>query len=534
MTDGDVPMKSGSNDLPITIGAQLTRDTTVDTDVCVIGSGCGGASLACRLAEAGVRVVVVEQGGYWGSRDFDQRELHMLAKIDGGRGLDTSVDGSAAFTYGNNVGGASVHYWADSYRTPEDRLQQWAERFGVTGHGAVDLAPHFDQIERDLHVHVTDDGFVNTMNAKLHEGATALGWDIKRVPQARKGCVRSGHCMQGCAYDAKQSQLVTYLPRALAAGAQVFADVRAVQLTSTGPALTGRTERLECVVVDRATGLPTGVRLTVKAKAFVVAAGGLSTPELLLRQAGLKARLPHLGEHFFCNPCAQVHAVFDEDIVQWRNIPAAWGVEQFRLATTKDGSYVEGGYLLMANQLHPATLAACLLVDGARQREIMRGYKKLGGTIAWIDDADVDCEGRVWLEGDRRRVQVPLDGGNGRRLRDAFKKQAQLLFRVGAKEVFFGDVHDTRLTRVDQIDDAVARLDLRPARHVLAAPHPGGAARMGTDPATSVVGVDHRVHGSDNVYVADPSVLPTPPSMDPSLTIMAFSFVAADVIRGRL
>ena len=95
MTTSDATAHSGSNDLPITIGAQLTTDRTIDTDVCVVGSGCGGASLACRLAEAGVRVVVVEQGGYWGSRDFDQRELHMLAKIDGGRGLDTSADGGA-------------------------------------------------------------------------------------------------------------------------------------------------------------------------------------------------------------------------------------------------------------------------------------------------------------------------------------------------------------------------------------------------------------------------------------------------------
>jgi len=57
---------------------------------------------------------------------------------------------------------------------------------------------------------------------------------------------------------------------------------------------------------------------------------------------------------------------------------------------------------------------------------------------------------------------------------------------------------------------------------------------MGPDPQTCVVAVDHRIHGSDNVYVADPSVLPTPPSMDPSLTIMAFSFVAADILRSRL
>ena len=59
MTASDVNTRSGSNDLPITIGTQLTADRTVDTDVCVVGSGCGGASLACRLAEAGVRVVVV-------------------------------------------------------------------------------------------------------------------------------------------------------------------------------------------------------------------------------------------------------------------------------------------------------------------------------------------------------------------------------------------------------------------------------------------------------------------------------------------
>jgi len=529
---------TSSNDLAITIGAQLTSDTVVGADVCVIGSGCGGASLACRLAEAGHRVIVVEQGAYWGSRDFDQREVHMLAKIDGGRGLDTSADGGAAMTYGHNVGGASVHYWADSYRTPADRLQRWADH-GVTGHSLEALAPHFDQIEQDLNVHTVDDGSVNTMNQKLHDGAVAFGWDVKRVPQARRGCIRSGHCMQGCAYDAKQSQLVTYLPRAIAAGARVFADVRAQRLSSTKEAVQGTAEQLVCAVVDRASGTPTGVTLTIKARVFVVAGGGYATPEFLLRQPGLKQRLPHLGEHFFCNPCAQVHGVFDHDIIQWRNIPAAWGVEHFRRATTTvDGSYVEGGYLLMANQLHPATLAACLLVDGARQREIMRGYPRLGGTIAWIDDAEPDCEGRVWLDGDvetgRRRIHVPLDGGNGRRLRDAFLKQAHLLFQVGATEVFFGDVDDTRLTSKDQVAAAVARLDLRPARNVFAAPHPGGAARMGRDASDSVVGSDHRLHGSDNVYVADPSVFPTPPSMDPSLTIMAFSFVAADVIGARL
>ncbi|HEY1098419.1 MAG TPA: GMC family oxidoreductase [Myxococcota bacterium] len=519
-----------SVDLPITVGTQLHNDTVDEADVVVIGSGCGGAALACRLAEAGKKVIVVEQGGYHARTDFDQRELHMLAKIDGGRGLDAASDGGVSFTYGNNVGGASVHYWADSFRTPPDRLAYWQREYGMTGHDLATLTPHFATIENDLNVHLADDGYVNPMNAKVRDAARALGWHVEKVPQARRGCVRSGHCMQGCAYDAKQSQLVTYIPRALSAGARLYADVRALRFSST----TGTCRTLECAVLDRSSGLPTGVKLTLKAKAFVVAGGGYATPELLLRQPGVKERLPHLGEHFFCNPCAQAHAFFDDDITQWRNIPAAWGVEQFRLPTYANGAWVEGGYLLMANQLHPGMLAACLLVSPRRQREIMGQYKRLGGTIAWIDDVET---GRVRLDGGldaRRVIDMPLDGDNGRRLRDAWRKQARLLFKAGAREVFFGDVNDTRLSPGDDVDAGVAGIDLRPGRNVFAAPHPGGACRMATSAAHGVVDMEHRLFGSDNIYVADPSVWPSPPSVDPSLTIMAFSFVCADIIRDRV
>lgn len=519
-------------------GHELEADVVEACDVCVIGSGCGGATLAASLAEQGLDVVILEAGGYYTRRDFDQREDHMLAKIDGGRGLDTSVDGSISMTYGNNVGGASVHYWADSYRTPADRLELWAREHGLQGHGLDVLTPHFERIERDLNVHLPEDRHVNRMNSLLHEGATKLGWNVARVPQARKGCVGSGHCMQGCAYDAKQSQLVTHVPRAVELGARLYADARARTLRWEG----ARATSLEAEGVDRATGRPSGRTIRVDAKAFAVAAGGYGTPVFLLRQ-GLKERLPALGEHFFCNPCPMVHALFDEEIVQWRNIPAAWGVEEWRLARfAADGAYVEGGYLLMANQLQPATLAAVLPGFGAPHRRLMLALPRLGGTIAWIDDyvrppvgrsatAAAGGEGgRIALDGERPRVHVPLTGLNALQIRDAWRKQAALLFAVGAKELAFGDVRDTRITRADEIDAAVAAIALRPGQNLLAAPHPGGAARMGADPATSVVGFDHRVHGTDNVYVTDPSVFPTPPSVDPSLTIMAFSYVAAGSI----
>ena len=504
----------------------LGADVVEKCDVCVIGTGCGGATLGVRLAEAGKDVVFLERGGYYTHEDFDQREDDMLAKIDGGRGLDMSDDGSVQRLYGNNVGGASVHYWADSYRTPPDRLELWAKKYGLEGHGEADLAPHFDVLERDLNIHEAEERYRNRMNQLLKIGAEKLGWRGHAVPQARKPCIGSGYCAQGCAYDFKQSQLVTHVARAIAAGARVYADTEARSLVQSGSKVTA----LEGAVLDRGSGVPNGRKVRVEAKAFVLAAGGYGSPVFLLRN-GFKSRLRAVGEHTYCNPCPMVHAVFDEEIILFRNIPAAWGIDHFRLATMDGDRYVEGGYLFMANQLQPAELAAVLPGAGASHRKLMANLRKLGGTICWIDDVE---EGSVSLDGERPRYRVPLGGGNELRLRDAFKKQARLLLEVGAKEVLFGDQKDTRITKTGEIDRAVASLAMTPGNFVFAAPHPAGGARMGKDPQTSVVGMDHRVHGMDNLFVADPSVFPTAPSVDPSLSIMAFSCVAAERVKAML
>lgn len=505
----------------ITEGSQARGQLKESVDAVVIGSGCGGAVMAKELAHAGKKVVLLERGGlYLAERaDFDQREDDMLAKIDGGRGMHTTSGGQLALTYGNNVGGASVHYWADTLRTPEDRCEKWAREYGVDGHSHGELLPYFGRIERDLNVHLAEDLRLNTMNVLFEVGCRKAGIKVERVPQARKNCVGSGFCMQGCAYDAKRSQLVTYIPEALAGGARLFADCEVEHILIEG----GRAVGVRARFLDRATTRPTERTVELKAKVVVVAAGGFASAPLLLR-----SKVPNpsgqLGKNLMVNPCVQCFGLFDQDVVMWRNIPAAVGSMQFRLHRFESDRYLEGGYLLYPNQLPPATLAAMLPGFGKAHRALMERAHQIGSSISWLDDTE---SGSVTLDQDGHPVwHHRLEKLDRLAAKDALKKEAAVLFHAGAKEVIIPDAPGTRLRGPDELHrlDAV---DVGAGSMIYAAPHPSSMCRMGKDPNTSVVDAYNEVHAVKGLFVCDPSAFPTAVSVDPSETIMAWSYLAA-------
>ncbi|HVE81674.1 MAG TPA: GMC family oxidoreductase [Myxococcales bacterium] len=500
--------------------SQVDRDRDESVDAVIVGTGCGGSVVAKALAQAGKSVLMLERGGFFlmDRGDFDQREDDMMARIDGGRGLDATSNGQIALTYGHNVGGASVHYWADTWRTPDDRLELWA-RMGVEGHSPEELRPFFEQIERDLNVHPAEDERMNRMNRLFDAGAAKAGMRTERVLQARKGCVGSGYCAQGCAYDAKQSQLVTNIPAALAAGARLYADCRVERVLMEG----GRAVGVAGQFIDRRTNQPSGKRLRVRAKVVVVAAGGFSSAPLLMR-SGVPDPSGQLGKNLRLNPCAQTFALFDEDVVMWRYIPAATGVLDFRLPRFDEERYVEGGYLLHPNQLQPATLSALLPGFGKAHRALMARAHQIGSCISWVDDAE---SGEVTLDDDGEPVwHWELRGRDEAATRDAMKKQATVLLHAGAREVIIPDPAGTRISDLSELRKIDA-VDMRPGSMLFPGPHPAGMARMGKDPRTSVVGSNNEVHTVKGLFVCDPSVFPTAVSVDPSETIMAFSAIAA-------
>jgi len=179
--------------------------------------------------------------------------------------------------------------------------------------------------------------------------------------------------------------LVTYVPRAVRAGALVFADCRVERILAEG----GRAVGARAEVIDRDTNRPTGAIVEARAKVVVLAAGGYGSAPLLLR-SGLANSSGQVGRNLHANPCSMVFGLFDEDVVMWRNIPAAYGCLEWRLPRRgDDGAYREGGYLLMPNQLGPAAVAAFLPGFGAEHRRRMEALPRLASTIAWIDDVEL-------------------------------------------------------------------------------------------------------------------------------------------------
>ncbi len=510
-------------------GHQVSSSRSEDVDVVVIGSGCGGATVARNLSRAGLSVLILEKGGYYTAErgDFDQLSDNMLARIDGGRGLDTSVNNEIALMYGNCVGGASVHYWADSWRLPEDRNKVY-QQMGVSGHEHSILEPIFEEIERDLNVHKAGSKFYNRMNQLFAEGAKKLGWHVEEVPQARVGCTGSGHCFQGCSYDAKQSQLVTYIPAALDAGAKLYADcmVERINVDHTSGRVIGVSARF----LDRSTGRPSGPTLTVTSQVVVLAAGGYASP-VIWKKSNLPNGSGQVGENLFTNPNPYLYALFDEPVYLWQNIPAAVGTSDFRLARYEEGKYVEGGYLLHPNQIQAEFLAATLPGFGSDHAMLLKNLPYIGSAVSWIDD---EHGGSIKLNEDGEpEFHNVLRGDDILKIRDALKKQAEVLFASGAREVLVPDLRGTRLKTSDDVA-LLETIDVQNGAILFAAPHPAGGLRMGDDPSTAVVGSDHQAHEVAGLYVTDPSVFPLPPSVDPSLTIMAFSVIAARSIEDAL
>jgi choline dehydrogenase-like flavoprotein len=495
-------------------------DVVERADVCVIGSGAGGAVVAAELAAAGRSVVVLEQGPYWTNADFTQREDQMLPRLFEDAGMRQTADGAVTILQGRNVGGSTVHNLCYAFRTPGAIVDLWREEHDLDGLTRDALEPSFRRVEANLRVKAIREDEINSLNWRIRAGAEKLGYSGFVTRHNREGCVKSGYCLLGCTYNAKQSMLLTYVPRAAAAGAQIYADARAERIEVEG----GRARRVLGSVVE-----PGGrVRgsIEVRAKVIVLAAGAVNSPDLWLR-SGLANGNGHVGRNLHLHPSVMVAGFWDEPLHAYRGIPQSYYIDEF-IDLERDP---HSGIVLMPISGFPVLTAVSLPGFGRRHFALMRNYDRMGGLLVLLHDqsAGTVANGR---DVGRPEIRYALTPHDRRLLADGVRHCAEVLFAAGARRIVVPTLPDPLV--LERGDDLAALpSEIAEGDAPIASTHPQSTCRMGGDPKSSVLNAFGESHEVPGLFVADMSVFPTSLGAPPQITTAALADRSAHHILAR-
>ena len=499
-------------------GSLASADLELSADVCIIGSGAGGAVVASVLAAAGVSVIVVEEGGYFSTADFDMHEAHTVPKLYQEAMQRTTADLAISVLQGRAVGGTTVVNWTTSFRTPEDVVEHWEKKHAVGGFRYADLVPHYEAIEARLSIHEVDEAAMNRNNQKLYEGCISKGFAVAPTRRNVYQCLQTGYCGTGCPINAKRSMLVTLVPDAIDAGARLLFRCRVDRLDSAAGEITAA----RCTLLDASGYGVTGKRAIIRAKRFVLAGGAINSPAVLLRSGLNENGL--VGTRTFLHPTIGVTGLYDEPIEAFHGAPQTAASHAF----AHRGDDV--GFFMEAAPGYPVLSATAMPGFGATHRHLMETSSRRTVHIALaIDGFHADVPGgTVKL----RPSGAPLlDYPIPPRLWEAFRTAQQRLVEVnlasGAKEVT--TLHDPPITVTSETE--IHRLDAapwEPCRVGVFTAHQMGGCRMGDDPKSSIVrSEDLRHHTIKNLHVIDGSVFPTSLGVNPQESIYGLARLMA-------
>ncbi|MBX6363613.1 MAG: GMC family oxidoreductase, partial [Gemmatimonadetes bacterium] len=413
---------------------------------------------------------------------------------------------------GRGVGGSTLHNTGLVYPTPPGIVERWRREHGFPLDEAEVDRRTAEVLATLAAVPIPEDR-INANNAVLRRGAEALGWRYRVPLHNRLECCGCGYCMLGCAYNRKSNAALTYIPRAVAAGARVLANARAVRIEGRAGAW-----RVVCERV-RAAGGVVG-QAVVEAAAVVVAAGALDTPALLLR-SGLG--IDRVGRGLRLHPAALVHAVFPEPIEAWRGLPQSVLVEEF--ASFMADGY--GGFLLIPSAGNwPGLTAVAAAGMGEAHRRLLRRLPRIAAAAVLLHD---ETAGRVRAARDSRPVaEYWPERADREALRRGIEALARLYLAAGAEWVHLPFAGAAPVTSEAELHAELPRLVAAPHRLTLNSVHPQGSCPLGVDPRRSTTDPFGELRGAPGIFVADASLFPTSVGVPPQVTIMMLAGLVAD------
>jgi choline dehydrogenase-like flavoprotein len=489
------------------------RNIDDSADAVVIGSGAGGAVVAKELAEGGMRVIIVEEGGSYTGKDFNRKPLDMFRLLYRDAGLTTvGVNPMIFLPLGRCLGGTTTINSGTCYRAPYYIIKKWQEEFGISDLTPENMERWYSKVEGIINVETVPDELLGKIGELIREGAKKLNYRAGNIPRNVKNCKGCGHCAFGCIQDAKQSTNLSYIPLAQKHGAKIYIHARAYRIITEN----GRAVGIEADIVE-GNGRKTGLKLKVNAKHIFLACGALHTPAiLLLNNMGNR----HTGRHLRIHPSMRVSAIYNQVIRGWEGVPQSFHIHEFE----DEGIFLQGQFV------PPGVEAPMLPGIGIEHRTLMENYDKLASFGALISD---ESEGRVYVLSDGKPfANYKLKKKDFHKLLRAGAITADLFFASGAKKVFFPIYSFNTVNSPGELNKIYERVK-KPNHIEMMAFHPMGTCRMSTDPDIGVVDINGEVYGCKNLFVCDASIFPTSTRINPQLTIMAMATRIAERMLGR-
>ena len=498
---------------PLRIHEPAGAEETLEADVCIVGSGSGGAVIAAVLAERGLDIVVLEAAGYFNESDFNQLELPAYQQMYWRGGPNPTAEGNVSLVAGTTLGGGTTINWTNCLRTRPWVREQWAKEHGLDGVDGPEFDRHLDAVLSRIGA---NDGCsdLNGTQQRLREGSEALGWSfetiVRNADPASYAPETAGYLGFGDQSGSKQSADRTWLADAQERGARFLTFTRATRVMAEG----GRATGVEAVWQ---TPDGRGARITVKAPRVVVACGSLESPALLLR-SGIGG--PAVGHNLRLHPTSVVGGAYGTDLQAWWGPPQAGLCDEF--ADTGEGY----GFLIETAQYAPGLIgSATPWISGLDHKQRMDEFRFTGTFIGLTRDRG---GGRVSVDANGEAVPAypitdPLDLEN---LKRGVESQIRLHEAAGAHQI--GPLAEGAPTwrRGDDLESFIAgvkRIPFRAGGYKLFSAHQMGSCRMGADPETSVAGPLGELHDTKGVWIGDGSAFPTSSGTNPMISIMALA-----------
>jgi choline dehydrogenase-like flavoprotein len=460
-------------------------------DVIVVGSGPSGGRIALEMINAGAKVLMLEAGPHFRAKDFPKPEVLSSAHLFWGGGIELNTSAQLGFLRARCVGGTSIVNQALLDRFDNDVWTEWSEISGMNFTESY-VEEAYEEVENSLSLQKIEKKHFN-QNSQLFTTAfdkKGLGWTPLRRGQTDCALDKGNDCivcLGGCHRNSKQSTMATWIATAEKKGLQIQANCEVESISQSGTP-----NSIKAFIKENGQKRP----VEFKTRAVVLAAGSFGTSKILL-QSQYAARSPQIGKGISCHPQYMSYSFFDQPIDAYKGA--------FQAVKSDDKNLRQMG-IKFENVFAPP-IATSMLFDGygREHQAIMKKYRYMSSMEVAIRD---EASGELAVKNGKLIIKKEITKRDRERANNGLKLVREMFDSVGGKNTI-------------QCSQGFGL-------------HLMGGCAIGTDSKKSVVAPDFSLHENKNVFVADSSIFPSAPGLNPSLTIMAFSHMAAGSIRKAL